>query len=422
MEKALKELLENEVLSEDTKEELSEAWNRKLQEAEQRAEQKLREEFSQRFEHDKGLLVEAMDRMLSDAIRDELNEFAQDRKALANQRVKLSKAIRESKGNYNKKLAEHAEKLQGFVVEQLQRELKEFHADKKDLQEQRVKVAKQLREARQQYKKEAAQRVNVLESFVINQLTKEVSEFHQDKKALAESRVKMVTEGKKKIDETRKAFIKRAAGLVEGTIDDVVRKEMTQLHEDIKASRQNDFGRRIFEAFADEYMASYLSEGSKVKDLMSKISDRERKLNEAMQKLEKQQKLLENANRKVTLVEEKSKRSQTLQELLGPLSKDKKAVMEELLDGVKTSNLREAFHRYLPTVLNESGSARRVSQRVDSARKTLTENEKGQQAPKKAITGNRQNRLAESANAETKNNEEDNKQLAEIRKLAGIAN
>ena len=43
-----------------------------------------------------------------------------------------------------------------------------------------------------------------------------------------------------------------------------------------------------------------------------------------------------------------------MNELLAPLSKDKKRVMTELLESVQTKNLQNAYNRYLPSVLNEA--------------------------------------------------------------------
>ena len=62
------ELLGSEVLSEDVKSKLAEAFESKIAEAREELTATLREEFSQRYEHDKGLLVDAMDQMISEAI------------------------------------------------------------------------------------------------------------------------------------------------------------------------------------------------------------------------------------------------------------------------------------------------------------------------------------------------------------------
>ena len=45
-------------------------------------------------------------------------------------------------------------------------------------------------------------------------------------------------------------------------------------------------------------------------------------------------------------------------DLLAPLSKDKKELMTELLETVKTEKLEESFNKYLPSVINEEVSVR----------------------------------------------------------------
>src|SRR5690606_22755362 len=103
-------------------------------------------------------------------------------------------------------------------------------------------------------------------------LAEEVKELHADKKALVEQKVKLVIEGKKEIEETKKKFVENAARLVEGNVNQLLKRELEQYRNDIKSARENDFGRRIFEAFAGEYMASYLNEGTVAKKLQKEIS------------------------------------------------------------------------------------------------------------------------------------------------------
>ena len=50
---AIKPLLDSELISEDAKAEINEAWESKLVEAKEQARAELREEFAQRYEHDK---------------------------------------------------------------------------------------------------------------------------------------------------------------------------------------------------------------------------------------------------------------------------------------------------------------------------------------------------------------------------------
>jgi len=60
-------------------------------------------------------------------------------------------------------------------------------------------------------------------------------------------------------------FIQRSASAIQETVASALTAEIKQLKEDIDTARQNDFGRKIFEAFANEYMGSHLNETSETK-------------------------------------------------------------------------------------------------------------------------------------------------------------
>lgn len=467
MNNGLNGLLESGLLNEETKGALEEAWNAKLDEVRaslrEDVEAQVREEFSVRFEQDKSNLVEAMDNMLTDAVKqhavesvaatkalneertkltlaikearadykaktaahvamleqfvmkqlaEELKEVSEDHREMQAQRVKLAKEISEAQASYDAKLEEHTSKLQQFVMTKLSEELGVVKAQEKALAEQRVQDAKKLREHRIQMNEQTAARINKLEGFVLEQLNKEVGELLEDRNALVEARVRLVAESKAKLDETKKAFIARASKLVESTIESQIRTELTQLKEDIQEARNNMFGRRLFEAFQAEFMTSYLSEGSEVRKLQGQLNESKAALAQATEILNEKNGEIQASARRAKLAEERAARVQIKNELLSPLSKEKRNVMEELLDTVKTANLKEAFQKYLPTVLNEGMRSANQGRRVLS--ETAAE-------PKKtvAVTGNRVNPLAESARAEEVPALSDNDR-AELRRLAGI--
>ena len=58
---ALKTLFENDVVSEDVRASIEDAWNKKIQENKQQATAELREEFAQKYEHDKRNMIDAID-------------------------------------------------------------------------------------------------------------------------------------------------------------------------------------------------------------------------------------------------------------------------------------------------------------------------------------------------------------------------
>ena len=83
-EKAMQDLFNNvmgaDIISEEVKTALSEAWSKKLDETKENAKAELREEFARRYDNDKKQIVEAMDNLLGDAIKAEVEEFIHDKK------------------------------------------------------------------------------------------------------------------------------------------------------------------------------------------------------------------------------------------------------------------------------------------------------------------------------------------------------
>lgn len=399
MTKQIEELLENEVLGPDVKAALQEAFEAKVKQTEA----KLHEDYAARYASDKQQLVEAMDSMLNDAIKSELEEFAEDRSALIAQKAKLSKETLSAKRLAENKVSGHIKLLNAFIGKQLQEELREFTQDRKTLETQRKKMAREVEAIRESAKKQTQDRISKLEGFVVSKLSEEIAEFETDKKALIEQRAKLAAEGKKNINETRSAFIKTASKTLDKTLNEVVRNELVQWRADIKVARENNFGRRIFEAVAAEYMASYLSEGTEVKKLQKQLAESQKRIDEAAKQIKSKQKLVESASTQIKAAQDRATRLELLGEMLAPLSRDKKAVMEEMLRDIKTTNLREAYNRYLPTVMN--GETKSV------VKQSLAENTQNKSV---AFTGDRPNKLSEAVREEGSND------IGQILYLAGI--
>ena len=191
---ALKTLFENDVVSQEVRAQIEEAWEAKIVENRRAATAELREEFAQKYEHDKATMVEAIDQMLSERLAEEIQEFSEDRKQLA-----------EAKAKYAVKMRENAELLKGFVVEQLQTEIQELRADKRAMAENYAK----------------------LEEFVVEALSSEIAEFNEDKKDLAETKVRLVREAKTHFAKVKKDFIERSATAVSEMVGKSLKSEIT---------------------------------------------------------------------------------------------------------------------------------------------------------------------------------------------------
>jgi hypothetical protein len=393
---------------------LQEAFDKKVEEVREQAEMTVREEFSRRYENDKENLVEAIDRMLTDTIQKHEVEKASAVTKFAEARTAFRKAITESRQVYRSKLAEQNDAARVVVTQKLKEELLKLREQKKALVAERLAYADKLEAVKESLGAKQSARFKKIDEFVVRQVEKELKEFLVDHKALVSTRLKLVTEGKQRLRATQNRFVKEAAKKVEMSINETLKSEMGQLHEDLERNRQNMFGRRIFESVAAEFMTSYLAEGTEIRKLQDVLATRETALTEANAKLTEAVKDHQVASRKARLMEDRAVRTKVLSELLTNLRGEKRTVMEGMLETVRTDALRPTFNKLLPVVLDETSSGKAV------ARKVLHENRSEKRAPTTVVTGDqRANRLAEAAEAERMDNAVD-PDIAQVVRLAGI--
>jgi hypothetical protein len=328
---AFKQLVESGVMTVETQQVVETALAAKLQENRDQVTAELREEFAQKYNHDKSMMVEAIDKMLGERLTAEMIELHEDKKALA-----------EAKAQYRTRIAEDAKKLEGFVIKQLAREMAEFQGDRKKVSEN----------------------FNKLENFVVHALAKEIGEFSEDKRDLAETKVKLVRESKIKFEDIKQSFIKRSAQLVETAVTKKLTSEIKQLKEDINSARNNDFGRKIYEAFAQEFAGSYLNEKSETSKLLKIISKKEQELAEARNAVTEQAHLIESVQREVRVTKDLMERRNVMGELLAPLDANKRGIMKELLESVQTKKLNDAFDKYLPAVMEGQSTKPAINKAV----------------------------------------------------------
>jgi len=84
----LKPLLDSDLVNEETRAEITEAWDSKLEEARESVRTELREEFAQKYEHDKKSMVEAIDRMVTESLETEMAEMKDEKAKLAEDRYR----------------------------------------------------------------------------------------------------------------------------------------------------------------------------------------------------------------------------------------------------------------------------------------------------------------------------------------------
>ena len=330
---AIKPLIDSGLINEDVAGELNTAWESKLTEARDQVRGELRNEFAQRYEHDRNVMVEALDKMVTESLSEEIKEFHEEKKAIDEDRVKAKLKLKES-----------ATKFNDFMVTKLAEEIKELRTDRKVQLENQDKLQK----------------------FIVHALAKEIKEFAQDRQAVVEQRVKLVAEGRKQLTALKSKFIAESSKRVGATIATHLKSELSQLKEDIKTARENNFGRKIFETFAGEFSTTYLNDKAETRKIVKVLNDKEQELAESMVKLAKAQKIIESKEREVNIIKESTQREKELVKLTASLNKEKAQVMRSLLESVQSDKLKNAFDKYLPAVLNEGSEKARKSSLTES--------------------------------------------------------
>ena len=189
-----------------------------------------------------------------------------------------------------------------------------------------------------------------------------------------------------------------ATKLVVETVDKGLNKEIGQLKEDIDTARENDFGRKLFEAFSNEYQNSYLNEKSETAKLLKVVELKDNQLAEAKAEASEKAKLVESKDAEINKAKDLAERNKIMVELTAPLSNEQKDIMQDLLESVQTQKLRGSFDKYLPSVIKGNTPA-------SNSKATLTE---GTQ-----VTGNKENNDIDASTSTTDN-------VIDIKRLAGL--
>lgn len=303
MEEVLKKLVESKLLTSDTMETISEAFARKEAEIEEKTEQRVRAEFARKFDENYETLVDAVEKLVEDRLDVELADFQKDASKLKKLQAKAAAAIAEADKRAERKLS---------------------------------------------------QKIDIIEGFVSSALDRELGEFAEDQKLQRRKWVEAMNEAKAKSAKERNAFIERGAVVIESVIDRSLSEKLHEFKEDIKEARKSAFGRKIVEAFEEEFLMSFFNQDKEVKKVVAERDEAVRRLSETRKQLVAENRSLKlEADRlkaKQQLAEEKTRREQVMEQVLRRLSGTKKAQMKELLEGVETKNLRKAYRKYLPTI------------------------------------------------------------------------
>lgn len=341
----LEKFLKESTLSKEAKAVILEAWNEEKQDLVA----EIRDEMKTRFDTDKASIVEGLNTMAQQVINEEMSKVYDEKRKLVEDRA----VLRSNLG-----------KFQEFSNGVLAEEISQLRSDRIALGESLKKFAK----------------------FGNQIIAEELQEFHSEKQALVETRVKLMAEGRRKLHEAQQSWIKNASAQAAQFVETQTRKEFTQLRTQLDEANKNMFGRKLFEAFAAEFMSTQYSENKEIRKLSEAIKQRENALQDTKAKLVESAAQLEKTKQRVRIMEDVAQRKAKMSTLMKPLTQEQRVVMEGLLEKTPTTKLDEDFKKYLKPVLNES------TRRTKPAAKA----QPLQESHSKEVTGNRKNTLLES--------------------------
>ena len=236
--------------------------------------------------------------------------------------------------------------------------------------------------------------ITKVDGFVAEALTQEIEELKGDIERFrdleAEFAERLVEEKHKLASEVAEE-LDQLVDKIDAFFEMRLSAEMEELKEDIDLVKQNDFGRKIFEAYASTYAHHYVDEDAVQSQLVvaeSKLADAEKQL--------------------ATLEEERNKmiREAKMEQILSPLTGGKREQMAMVLKSVDTNRLEESYKFFIGRILKEDAAP------APAPAATLNEATKPAPTANKVVTGD-DNQPAPAKIVEST-------QLSDFKRLAGL--
>jgi hypothetical protein len=199
-------------------------------------------------------------------------------------------------------------------------------------------------ELAEQWIAERDELVTKVDGFVTEALVKEITELKHDIERFrdleAEYAEKLVEE-KHKLAEEVATELDQLVDKIDAFFEVRLSAELGELKEDIAIVKQNEFGRRLYEAYASTFAAAHVDEDSvttKLRVAEAKLADATKALNQS----EEQRNLMV--------------REAKLDKILSSLTGKKREQMEMVLKNIETGRLEESYKFFIGRILKEEAA------------------------------------------------------------------
>ncbi len=197
-------------------------------------------------------------------------------------------------------------------------------------------------ELSEQWVTERDQLIEAVDSKVTEFLSKELEELKgsiESFRDLETDYAEKLVEAKAAMSDELKDDLMELVEKVDAFLEIRLSAEVEELREGIEVVRKNDFGRRIVEAFSEEFMLNFVDEEA-AQNTLRETTERLRDAEEALAESESKRAEVE--------------RTITMEEVLSPLAGRQREVMEAILRNVDTEHLEEGYKTFIGRVIRET--------------------------------------------------------------------
>ena len=385
-----------------------EMMNEKYQQIRQEVREEVYEELSKQAKQDKERIVESMNELTDKVIKEEMGKINLHRKNLIKEKLALQEAKKNVektvadrtamiKEEFNKKLresidqmkknleaqkADFVEKASKFLNEQVKKEVSELHSDRKQL----------------------GSALNKFGKFIAEQVSANVKKQRDEVKSLDALKVRLIKEQQEKVAEAKKKFFTEAADKMNSFIEKSIKRELTEFRKDIAESRKKSFGSKIFEAFAKEFAVKFFNEDKVVKGLLESVKASNNKLLHAQKTTEEMNAKLLKENKELKTVNSSLARAKMINESVSHLPVAKQKMVKDLVKDVPTNNLMESLKKYIPMIMEDNSA-----KNINKEERVLSESKK-----MRVLTGSSKNSAMERLESAPALSEDIDKEIEKI--------
>lgn len=286
-------------------------------------------------------------------------------------------------------------------VEELQEGVESVEAMKSSYAAKTAKIAEAA-------KAHVKRRLGAIEKVVEQRVRSELNELHEDVVANRRAALQAVAESKAALESDRTKFRAKAAKVMEHILNVKVPAQLDELREDIEAAKKDNFGREIFEAFSMMYRRQFFDTSSEFKKLSEQVeaanTERDQIKVKAAKAVRESREEATASKRALNKLNESVTRRQTMARLLKPLSGTPRVQMKALLEATKTEKLESTFRKEMPRMVKEAKRSAAPAKKRLNEGKTV-----------KAV----EFRSGGTAQLNESDYDEFDDQIADIRRLAG---